>query len=164
MMPLVPKLAEKARPLLVYFGSLGLIGMLCFQLVGYVASSGAYLFASLPAGALPPSRVDQFYLAQAKQRDQSGALVHPPVLAMEEPALPASVIAAQLDAVDSSPVDSCRTDEADCVNEANGLLLPSLAKTNDSSRDGRRLEAVRPRARPAPRLRPVSAGYRWAGY
>ncbi len=160
----LPAVAEKARALLVYFASLGVMGMLCFHLVGYVASGGAYLLASLPAGALPPSRVDQFYLAQAKQRDQSGALVHPPVLAMEEPALPASVIAAQLDAVDSSPVDTCRTDEADCVNQANGLLLPSQGKTHDSIRDGRRLEVVRPRARPAPRLRPVSAGYRWAGY
>jgi hypothetical protein len=160
----VPAVAEKARALLVYFASLGVIGLLGFQLVGYVASSGAYLFASLPAGAMPPSRVDQFYLAQAKQRDQGRALVHPPVLAMEEPALPANVLAAQLDAVEGSPVDACRTDESDCVNEANGLLPPSQAKTDDSIRDGRLLEAVRPRNRPAPRLRPASAGYRWAGY
>jgi hypothetical protein len=160
----LPAVAEKARALLVYFASLGVIGLLCFQLIGYVASRGAQLLASLPEDGSVLSRVDRYFLAQAKQRDQGRALVHPPVLAMEEPALPANVLAAQLDAADTSPVDACRTDEADCVSEGNGLLPPSQAKTDNSIRDGRRLEAVRPRNRPAPRLRPASAAYRWAGY
>jgi hypothetical protein len=153
----LPAVVEKARALLVYFASLGVIGLLCFQLIGYVASRGAQLLASLPEDGSVLSRVDRYFLAQAKQRDQGRALVHPPVLAIEEPALPANVLAAQLDAVEGSPVDACRTDESDCVP-------PSQAKTDDSIRDGRRLEAVRPRNRPAPRLRPASAGYRWAGY
>ena len=163
MVALVPKLAEKARPFVVYFATVGLIGTLCIHIICLVGANGAFVLASLETGASHPSRVDQFFLAQAKRNDPSGALAHQPVVAMEEPALPASVIAAQLDAVESSLVDACRSDESDCVNDASDLALPNQAETYDSIEDGLGLEAVRPRARPAPRLRPVSTGYRWAG-
>jgi hypothetical protein len=159
MLTYLPAVSEKARVFLIYFASLGLIGMLCFHLVGYVASLGAYLLVSLPEDASALSRVDRYFLTQAKQRNQGRAPARSPVLAMGEPAFPANVLAAQIDSVERSRVDVCDTNETDCANGAIDLSLSDQTTTYGNFQDRRRVGEVRPRNRPAARLRPAGVGY-----
>lgn len=144
------------RAVFVYFASLGVVGLNCFHLILYMASAIANILTPLPEGAAALSRVEQYFLTRTRHRDQVGAPPHSPLLAMEVPALPANILAAQLDSVERSDGNVCLTDEADCAAGANYLQLQNQDATSDNLQGGIRTIKLWPRSRPAPRWRPLA--------